>query len=148
MTYTYLRDAATVQRYAMDSYSFKDGLHVPAGTVVSFPNLRYNTDSARALTPEAGTFDGKRWLRRRAGFDTSKFQFASTAEDAFDWGAGLHACPGRFMAEITIKLILICLVTRYDMKLADGGSRPAESRRFMDLTPDTSTPVMIKDVQS
>lgn len=139
---------ATVQRYAMDSYSFKDGLHVPAGTVVSFPNLRYNTDSARALTPEAGTFDGKRWLRRRAGFDTSKFQFASTAEDAFDWGAGLHACPGRFMAEITIKLILICLVTRYDMKLADGGSRPAESRRFMDLTPDTSTPVMIKDVQS
>lgn len=91
----------------------------------------------------------KRWLRRRAGFDTSKFQFASTAEDAFDWGAGLHACPGRFMAEITIKLILICLVTKYDMKLPDGGlERPAESRRFMDLTPDTSTPVMVRDVKS
>ncbi|OTA96278.1 hypothetical protein M434DRAFT_19733 [Hypoxylon sp. CO27-5] len=134
---------ATVQRFAMTSYPFKDGLHVPAGTVVSFPNLRYNTDPTRPMTPEAGAFDGKRWLRRRAGFDTSKFQFASTAEDAFDWGAGLHACPGRFMAEITIKLILICLVTKYDMKLPDGGQdRPAESRRFMDLTPDTSTPVM------
>ncbi|OTA55305.1 cytochrome P450 [Hypoxylon sp. EC38] len=139
---------ATVQRFAMTSYTFKDGLHVPAGTVVSFPNLRYNTDPTRPMTPEAGTFDGKRWLRRRAGFDTSKFQFASTAEDAFDWGAGLHACPGRFMAEITIKLILICLVTKYDMKLPDGGlDRPAESRRFMDLTPDTSTPVMARDVQ-
>lgn len=99
--------------------------------------------------PEADTFDGRRWLRRRAGFDVSKFQFASTAEDAFDWGAGLHACPGRFMAEVTIKLILIYLVTKYDMKLPEGGpQRPVESRRFMDLTPDTSMPVMIRDLRA
>ncbi|KAI1106267.1 cytochrome P450 [Jackrogersella minutella] len=112
---------ATVQRFAMTTHTFKDGLHVPSGTVVSFPNLRYNTDPT---------------------------SFASTAEDVFDWGAGLHACPGRFMAEVTIKLILICLVTKYDMKLPDGSSeRPAESRRFMDLRPDTSTPVMVRDVR-
>lgn len=131
----------------MTGYTFKEGLHVPAGTVVSFPNLRHNMDPN--LLPDADTFDGRRWLRRRIGFNTSKFQFASTAEDAFDWGAGLHACPGRFMAEVTIKLILICLVTRYDMKLPEGGpERPVESRRFMDLTPDTSMPVLIRDVQS
>ena len=34
---------ATVQRYAMTPYTFKDGLQVPVGTVISFPNLRYNT---------------------------------------------------------------------------------------------------------
>lgn len=131
----------------MTDYTFKDGLHVPAGTVVSFPNLRHNLD--RSLVPEADTFDGKRWLRRRIGFNTSKFQFASTAEDAFDWGGGLHACPGRFMAEVTIKLILVYLVTKYDMKLTEGGpERPVESRRFMDLTPDTSMPVLIRDVQA
>ncbi|KAL2277511.1 hypothetical protein FJTKL_15427 [Diaporthe vaccinii] len=135
---------ATVQRYAMTGYTFKDGLHVPAGTVVSFPNLRYNLDPD--LVPEADTFDGKRWLRRRAGFDSSKFQFASTAEDSFDWGGGLHACPGRFMAEVTIKLILIYLVTKYDMKLQEGGpNRPVEARRFMDLTPDTSMPILIRE---
>ncbi|KAI7774072.1 hypothetical protein LA080_009309 [Diaporthe eres] len=134
----------TVQRYAMTGYTFKDGLHVPAGTVVSFPNLRYNLDPD--LVPEADTFDGKRWLRRRAGFDSSKFQFASTAEDSFDWGGGLHACPGRFMAEVTIKLILIYLVTKYDMKLQEGGpNRPVEARRFMDLTPDTSMPILIRE---
>lgn len=130
----------------MTDYTFKDGPHVPAGTVVSFPNLRYNLD--RNQVPEADTFDGKRWLRRRIGFNTSKFQFASTAEDAFDWGGGLHACPGRFMAEVTIKLILVYLVTKYDMKLTERGpERPVESRRFMDLTPDTSMPVLIRDVQ-
>ena len=132
----------------MTAYTFKDGLQVPAGTVISFPNLRYNLDPTGAVGPEAGSFDGKRWLRRRVGFNTSKFQFASTAEDAFDWGGGLHACPGRFMAEVTIKLILICLITKYDMKLPEGGpERPAESRRFMDLTPDTSMPVLLRDVQ-
>ncbi|KAK5634672.1 hypothetical protein RRF57_010385 [Xylaria bambusicola] len=77
----------------------------------------------------------------------SKFQFASTAEDAFAWGAGSHVCPGRFMAEVTIKLILIRLTTKYDMKLSEGGpERLAESKRFMDLTPDTSMPVMLRDL--
>ncbi|KAJ0121941.1 hypothetical protein J7T55_002451 [Diaporthe amygdali] len=143
-----LTEIPTVQRYAVTAYTFKDGLHVPAGTVVSFPNLRHNLDPAGALVTEAGTFDGKRWLRRRAGFDVSKFQFASTAEDAFDCGGGPHACPGRFMAEVTIKLILISLVTKYDMKLPEGAlERPVESRRFMDLTPDTSMPVLLRDLR-
>ncbi|KAJ3578912.1 hypothetical protein NPX13_g1650 [Xylaria arbuscula] len=135
---------ATIQRYAMTPYTFKNGLQVPAGTVISFPNLRYNTDPSNMS--EAGTFDGRRWFRRRFTPGMSKFQFASTAEDAFDWGAGPHACPGRFMAEVTIKLILICLITRYDMKLAEGGpERPTESKRFLDLAPDTSMPVMLRD---
>ncbi|KAI1365841.1 cytochrome P450 [Xylaria arbuscula] len=135
---------ATVQRYAMTPYTFKDGLQVPAGTVISFPNLRYNTDPSNMS--EAGTFDGRRWFRRRFTPGMSKFQFASTAEDAFDWGVGPHSCPGRFMAEVTIKLILICLITRYDMKLAEGGpERPTESKRFLDLAPDTSMPVMLRD---
>lgn len=132
----------------MTEYTFKDGLHIPAGTVVSFPNLRYNLDPTGALVSEAGTYDGKRWLQRRVGFNASKYQFASTADDAFDWGGGPHACPGRFMAEVTIKLMLICLLTRYDMKIPEGGpERPIQSRRFMDLTPDTSMPILVRDVQ-
>ncbi|KAG6356474.1 hypothetical protein INS49_015862 [Diaporthe citri] len=94
----------TVQRYAMTEYTFKDGLHAPAGTVVSFPNLRHNLDPN--LVPQADTFDGKRWLRRRLGLDVSKFQFASTAGDAFDWGGG---------------------AARYDMKLTEGGAGAARA---------------------
>lgn len=132
----------------MTPYTFKDGLQVPAGIVVAFPTLCYNTDPSSTLVSEAGTFDGNRWVRRRFSLGMSKYQFASTAEDAFDWGAGPHACPGRFMAEVTIKLILIFLITRYDMKLSEGGSiRPAESKRFMDLAPDTSMPVMLRDIK-
>ncbi|KAI1149219.1 cytochrome P450 [Nemania diffusa] len=138
----------TVQRFAMTPYTFEDGLRIPAGTIVSFPNLCYNTDPSRPSIPDADTFYGKRWERRRELNNLGKFQFASTAEDAFDWGGGRHACPGRFMADVTIKLMLICLITKYDMKLPDRGpEQPAWSRRFMDLTPDTSMPVMVRDVQ-
>lgn len=140
---------ATVQRFSLVPYTFKDGLQVPARTVLAFPNLRYNTDAtSHDAMPDAATFDGKRWFNRRTEVDTSKFQFASTSEDRFDWGGGKNACPGRFMADVTIKLILIFLVTHCDMKLVEGaGDRPAESKRFMELSPDTSTPVMIKDLR-
>ncbi|TGJ76842.1 hypothetical protein E0Z10_g10796 [Xylaria hypoxylon] len=59
----YFHGVATVQRYAMTPYTFKDGFHVPARTVVSFPNLRYNTGPSSALVSEASTFDGKCWVR-------------------------------------------------------------------------------------
>lgn len=133
----------------MCPYTFKDGLHIPASTIISFPNSRHNLDPKRAiLAPDPSLFDGKRWLNHRAGFNASKFQFASTAEDVFDWGSGPHACPGRFMADITIKLILISLITKYDMKLLEGGEkRPKEVKRFLDTTPDTSMPIMVRDVK-
>ncbi|KAI5919755.1 cytochrome P450 [Camillea tinctor] len=139
---------ATVQRVAISPYTSKDSLRIPTGIVLSFPNLRYNIDPDSTLLNDASTFNGNRWLSHRAGFDTSKFQFASTAGDVFDWSGGLHAWPGRFMADVTIKLILICLVTRYEMKLPEGGKeRPTESRRFMDLTPDTSMEILVKSLQ-
>lgn len=133
----------------MVPYTFKDGLQVPQNTLISFPNLRFNMDSSRNDLSDAATFHGKRWLERRSGFDKSKFQFASTADNSFDWGGGLHACPGRFMADFTIKLMLICLVNKYDMKLVDGSEeRPAEARRFLDMAPDTSLPIMVRDVKA
>ena len=41
------------------------------------------------------------------------------------FGHGKYACPGRFYAEYQSKIIIAYLVTRYDLKLADGCSRPA-----------------------
>jgi cytochrome P450 len=69
------------------------------------------------------------------------------AKNAFDWVAGLHACPGRFIAEVTIKLILVSLITKYDMKLPDGGpERPVETKRFTHWALDASIPVLVKSV--
>lgn len=97
----------------------------------------------------ANSFDPKRWFSKRQGFDTSKYQFASTSDDWLNWGSGPHACPGRFLADVTIKLILIYLVTKYEIKYPEGVTkRPADGRRNLMITPNMATPIMFKEIQT
>lgn len=37
-----------------------------------------------------------------------------------NWGVGRHACPGRFFAQETLKLLLIRLITGYEFRFKDG----------------------------
>lgn len=135
---------ATMQRTVVIPYTFKDGLTLPAGISVNFTSLQHSMDPD-AQGADANNFDPSRWVNKRQHFDTSKFQFASTSDDWFNWGGGPHACPGRFLADVTIKLILIYLLTNYDIKYPDGvTARPADGRRNLMITPDMATPILFK----
>lgn len=135
---------ATMQRTVVVPYTFKDGLTIPPGLSVNFTSLQHSTDRD-LYGPDVKTFEPKRWTKKRQGFDTSKFQFASTSDDWLNWGGGPHACPGRFLADVTIKLILIYLLTNYDIKYPDGVTkRPADGRRGLMITPDMTTPILFK----
>lgn len=132
---------ATMQRTVVVPYTFKDGLTLPAGISVNFTSLQHSTDRD-SQGADSDNFDPKRWVKKRQHFDTSKFQFASTSDDWTNWGGGPHACPGRFLADVTIKLILIYLLTNYDIKYPDGiTARPADGRRNLMITPDMTTPI-------
>ncbi|RYP42174.1 hypothetical protein DL768_010382 [Monosporascus sp. mg162] len=52
----------TMQRVAVDGWTFKDGFHLPRGTPILFPLEQLNLDTD--VHPEADSFDAKRWLRR------------------------------------------------------------------------------------
>lgn len=135
---------ATTQRTVVEAYTFKDGLTLPAGISVNFASLQHSMDQD-THGADADTFDPWRWANKRQKFDTSKFQFASTSDDWLNWGGGPHACPGRFLADVTIKLILIYLLTNYDIKYPDGiTARPADGRRNLMITPDMATPILFK----
>lgn len=135
---------ATMQRTVVVPYTFKDGLTLPAGISVNFTSLQHSMDPD-AQGADANNFDPGRWVNKRQHFDTSKFQFASTSDDWFNWGGGPHACPGRFLADVTIKLILIYLLTNYEIKYPDGvTARPADGRRNLMITPDMATPILFK----
>lgn len=143
-------DTATVHRVAMVPYTFQDGLKVPKRTKMAFPSNHFNIDADRgAVEADASACHGKRWIERRAEFNTSKFQFASTTIDSFDWGSGVPACPGRSLADFTIKLILICLIKKYHVKLVDRRkARPADIRRFFSVNPDIPKPIMFQDLKA
>ncbi|KAK6222849.1 hypothetical protein LQW54_000658 [Pestalotiopsis sp. IQ-011] len=109
-----LSDTA-VKRVPTTTWTFKDGLEIPAGTTFAFPSFQHNLDPS--INPDPEVFDAKRYLREREELgNTHKYHFASIAEDSINWGAGLHACPGSFFAQETLKLMLIHLLTKYDIK--------------------------------
>lgn len=136
-----------MQRTVLTPYTFKDGgLTVPPGLSVNFTALQHSLDANVHGPGAADTFDPKRWARKRQGFDTSKYQFASTSDEWLNWGGGPHACPGRFLADVTIKLILICLLTHYDIWYPKGvTSRPLDTRRNLMITSDMTIPILFKE---
>ncbi|KAM0812676.1 hypothetical protein AB5N19_12667 [Seiridium cardinale] len=104
-----------VQRIPTTPWTFKDGLQIPAGTTFAFPSFHHNFDPTIHSNPEV--FDAKRHLRKRGNLsDTHQYHFASTSEDSVNWGAGRHACPGRFFAQETLKLMFMHLLMNYDIK--------------------------------
>jgi cytochrome P450 len=126
-------------------WTFSDGLHIPAGTQISFPNRQLNLDSD--IHVDATTFDAKRFSRKREGADATKFHFASVSDDSLNFGAGFHACPGRFLAQEAIKLIFVHMLTNYDFKYSEEGQRrPADSPDNLLMLPNFATPIMFKEI--
>lgn len=70
------------------------------------------------------TFNGLRFYRmRQSEGQASKHQLISVSKDDLAWGYGRHACPGRYMAEIAIKLMLAEVLLRYEIKNPEGKPR-------------------------
>jgi cytochrome P450 len=111
---------------------------------MAFPSYHHNFDTAIHSDPD--TFDAYRHLRKRQESNTHKFHFASVSEDMLNWGAGRHACPGRFFAQETLKLLIIHLLTHYDFKHAEGTE---EIPRFLPsnlfIVPNPALPILFKE---
>lgn len=51
-----------------------------------------------------------------------RHQFATTSETNLHFGHGRYACPGRFLAGNTIKMILSNMLLRYDFRFPGGST--------------------------
>jgi cytochrome P450 len=73
--------------------------------------------------------------------------FSSVEGEDHRWGAGRWACPGRFIASVVSKVILVKLLDEYDFKFV-GGQRPKTSvmHEFVFMNP--ATKLMVRKRQS
>lgn len=113
--------SVTVQRYAQKSHTFNDGFVLPAGTIFQFPADAVHHDPN--LFPDPDKFDGYRFLRLREK-DANQFHYGYVSDMTLNWGAGTHACPGRFLATFVLKFAFILLITRYDVRFPEGTGKP------------------------
>ncbi|MBE3047520.1 cytochrome P450 [Candidatus Bathyarchaeota archaeon] len=112
-----------------------DGHVLPRGStlsVVSYP-VHHDPD----IYPDPDKFDPFRFSRMRGadpgsdrvdggGADNPSLSFASTGAAYLPFGHGKHACPGRFLVDLEMKMLLYRILTNYDVELLPehNGVRP------------------------
>ena len=81
--------------------TLSDGTVLKAGTKAFAPSMAINLDEA--VYTNADEFDGLRFynLREQSAENANKYQFASTSNTQLNFGAGRHACPGRWLASVS-----------------------------------------------
>ncbi len=97
---------------------------VPAGTVVI--SLMRHDSMDDGFVPEAQAFKPERWLGED-GLSPS-----SAKRISMPFGAGPRICPGRYLALQEMKMVLLTLLSQFDIEFVgtDGGGEPAERMMF------------------
>ena len=97
---------------------------VPAGTVVI--NVMRHDSVDEAFVPEAQAFKPERWL----GEDG--LSPGSAKRISMPFGAGPRICPGRYLALQEMKLVLLTLLSQFDIDFVgtEHGTEPAERMMF------------------
>ena len=100
-----------------------DGTFVPKGTKLEINTCSIHMDDKRYENPK--DFDGLRFYKmRQAPGQDQKYLYYSVGKEDLSWCFGRNACPGRYLSNVNIKLIMAQLLMNYDIKLPDGVLRP------------------------
>lgn len=96
--------------------TFRNGLHLPQGTVFGVANALINIDPQHWKNPEQ--FQGFRYANLRASDpeNSQRFFMTSTGHSQMTFGHGRHSCPGRFFAALEIKTIFALLLSNYELQ--------------------------------
>ncbi|RHZ44597.1 hypothetical protein Glove_718g33 [Diversispora epigaea] len=103
---------ASTPHRCLESYTFKNGMTIPKGRTVQtyLMDIHYNTT---AYGPEPRSFLPYHGLE-------NNFSASRTDKNFFMFGAGKHACPGRFFAVSEIKIGLHKLILNYHIRTPSG----------------------------
>lgn len=121
---------AIFRKVMVDNLETDTGVKLPKGTIVSFLGQPAQMDEDNYHEPLK--FDPFRFSRGQQdeGATSSavvkRQAFVTTAPDHLPFGHGKHACPGRFLVDFELKMIIAYVLTHYDLEFPEeyGGKRP------------------------
>ncbi|KAI1370241.1 cytochrome P450 [Hypoxylon crocopeplum] len=116
-------DLTTFQRKALAPVTLSNGFRIGKDTKIEIATGAINSDSVFHEDPDV--FDGLRAYKKRmaSAEARNKYQVLSVSKEDLTWGFGRAACPGRFLAEMQIKMVLVEFLISCDMKMPDGQAR-------------------------
>lgn len=128
-------------RKVMQPITLSDGTQLPAGTKILAAQAGISHDERFFKNPDE--LDALRFYRMRMASEESsnREQFTSLSDTNINFGAGKHACPGRFFASNVIKTVLAYYLINYDLRLKPGTDRPLPMALVMTKAPNPSTEI-------
>lgn len=120
-----------MKRIFQQPYTFSNGLSVPAGAYVCMATYAIENDPL--VTPSPEKWDGLRSYRKRLSDSSSKgiadaknktHSFSAFDKTVLNFGYGKTACPGRFFADIILKMVLVKMVQQYEFRFPGDKGRP------------------------
>jgi cytochrome P450 len=135
---------ASFIRKVIQPINLSDGTYLPAGTKLLSAQSGISRDERYYPSPE--TFDALRFynMRQKSEEDCNRWQFTSISDTNLNFGAGKHACPGRFFAGNELKMVLAYFLINYDIKFKDGQTRPKPMVMIMTKSPDPNAEVLFR----
>ncbi|CAG7850969.1 Ent-kaurene oxidase; AltName: Full=Cytochrome P450 503A1; AltName: Full=Cytochrome P450-4 [Serendipita indica DSM 11827] len=139
---------ATMNRFAVQDYTFSNGVKIPKGELVAAVANPIHMDPN--VYEDAKEFKPWRFLERTnaegLGKDSKKYAMVTPAEDFLAWGLGKHACPGRWYAAMLVKHLVVYILLQYDIKLPDSakGKRPPNLSIMGSSLPNLSAKVLFR----
>ncbi|KKZ63170.1 hypothetical protein EMCG_02466 [[Emmonsia] crescens] len=125
---------ALFRKVMVDGVQTEDGVGLPKGSILSFLSQPQHTDSD--IFGDPLKFDPWRFSRAReqcegATANSATVEAAGThalvsTSQLLSFGRGRNACPGRFLVDFEVKMIVSYLLLEYDIRLPEeyGGQRP------------------------
>ncbi|KAL7916890.1 cytochrome P450 [Trichoderma velutinum] len=109
----------------------QDGIELPKDCLISFFSQPVQVDAEKFVDPLK--YDPFRFSRQREAAPAedgkpglTSLSFVSTSTSFLPWGHGKHACPGRFLVDFEVKMMVAYLLRHYDIEFPNeyGGKRP------------------------
>ncbi|KAF9873822.1 cytochrome P450 [Colletotrichum karsti] len=120
---------ALFRKVMVDGFKGPDGTHLPKNTLISFLGQPAATDGETFEDPLK--YDPFRFSRIRedaAAKDEKAppISFVTTGPEYLPFGHGKHACPGRFLIDFELKMIIAYVLGHYDIEFPPeyNGQRP------------------------
>ncbi|KAJ3538649.1 hypothetical protein NM208_g5815 [Fusarium decemcellulare] len=120
---------AVMRKVMVDGYKTPDGYSLPKGTITSFLGQAAQTDVNSI--DDALKFDPFRFSRLReeaaSKGEHAPVSLVATGPEYLPFGHGKHACPGRFLIDFELKMIIAYVLGHYDVEFPPeyNNQRPA-----------------------
>lgn len=134
------QNVLSVYRKVLRPLRLSDGSVLPPQSYICVPSIDPDAD----LETTTRSFDGFRWYRQRTEKpdQSARFLSVSSNSQALEFGAGSHACPGRFLAVAVIKSAVAHAIIHYELRLPYSQKpKVPQYNHVLVYTPDTKQKV-------